>query len=424
MPFYNREEKGRPVKIKDEGLTLVNNVASIDLVGDGVLASSIGDDVTQNIPGTGLTDWLLNGNTLGSKKTLGSIDNYGIGFITNNTERLTILNNGNVGIGTTNPGDKLDISGSMRITASSGSYLDRYAKFTQSGNDGSPLSLSFGGTGTASYLDIQQSHPYYGFLMHKGSVWGGQGIQGTNNDFVISTGTTTQDIVFNGGNFQSANEIMRLKGTGNVGIGTTNPTEQFMVFKDTWRKFSVSYPTIYAARLNIGVNGYIEQEANGGYLTLAQVYSTAGSNIRFTLGGNERMRIMQNGNVGIGTSTPTAKLHILGGLKIDSSNPVIDLIDSNGSDWKVSLQDNHLSFLGNDGATEYVRFKNGGNVGIGTASPTAKLHVNGNTIRLDTAKTPSSASDTGNQGDIAWDSNYIYVCVATDTWKRAALASW
>lgn len=39
-------------------------------------------------------------------------------------------------------------------------------------------------------------------------------------------------------------------------------------------------------------------------------------------------------------------------------------------------------------------------------------------------KTPASASDTGTTGEIAWDSNYIYACVATNTWKRAALASW
>ena len=54
--------------------------------------------------------WLLNGNTLGAKKTLGSIDNYDIGFLTNNTERMTILANGNVGIGTTNPLHYLDIT--------------------------------------------------------------------------------------------------------------------------------------------------------------------------------------------------------------------------------------------------------------------------------------------------------------------------
>lgn len=37
---------------------------------------------------------------------------------------------------------------------------------------------------------------------------------------------------------------------------------------------------------------------------------------------------------------------------------------------------------------------------------------------------PSSASDTGTAGDIAWDSNYIYICTATDTWKRVAIATW
>ena len=37
---------------------------------------------------------------------------------------------------------------------------------------------------------------------------------------------------------------------------------------------------------------------------------------------------------------------------------------------------------------------------------------------------PASASSTGTAGDIAYDSNYIYVCVATNTWKRAALSTW
>lgn len=39
-------------------------------------------------------------------------------------------------------------------------------------------------------------------------------------------------------------------------------------------------------------------------------------------------------------------------------------------------------------------------------------------------QTPASASATGTQGDIAWDSSYIYVCTATNTWKRAAIATW
>jgi hypothetical protein len=39
-------------------------------------------------------------------------------------------------------------------------------------------------------------------------------------------------------------------------------------------------------------------------------------------------------------------------------------------------------------------------------------------------KTPASASDTGTTGQIAWDADYIYVCTATDTWKRVAIATW
>ncbi len=46
------------------------------------------------------------------------------------------------------------------------------------------------------------------------------------------------------------------------------------------------------------------------------------------------------------------------------------------------------------------------------------------TLGVGTATAPSSASDTGTAGTIAYDSNYIYVCTATDTWKRAALSTW
>lgn len=38
--------------------------------------------------------------------------------------------------------------------------------------------------------------------------------------------------------------------------------------------------------------------------------------------------------------------------------------------------------------------------------------------------TPASATATGTAGDVAWDADYFYVCTATDTWKRTALATW
>lgn len=52
-----------------------------------------------------------NGNANGAKKTIGSTDNQDIGLITNNTERVTVLKDGNVGIGTTAPSKRLHVAG-------------------------------------------------------------------------------------------------------------------------------------------------------------------------------------------------------------------------------------------------------------------------------------------------------------------------
>ena len=44
--------------------------------------------------------------------------------------------------------------------------------------------------------------------------------------------------------------------------------------------------------------------------------------------------------------------------------------------------------------------------------------------RIASASAPSSATDTGTPGDIRYDSNYVYICISNNTWKRAALATW
>jgi hypothetical protein len=74
--------------------------------------------------------------------------------------------------------------------------------------------------------------------------------------------------------------------------------------------------------------------------------------------------------------------------------------------------------------SERMRIDDTGLVGLGTSTPTTYLDINGNKFRVRTAKTPSSATDTGDAGDICWDSSYIYVCVATNTWERTAIATW
>lgn len=57
-------------------------------------------------------------------------------------------------------------------------------------------------------------------------------------------------------------------------------------------------------------------------------------------------------------------------------------------------------------------------------SGTGVLDLTTNTIRLRNSRTPTSATASGNKGDICWDTSYIYVCVATNTWKRTAISTW
>lgn len=62
-------------------------------------------------------------------------------------------------------------------------------------------------------------------------------------------------------------------------------------------------------------------------------------------------------------------------------------------------------------------------LGTGTTALTASLDVAGDSLRLRTAATPASASAAGAVGTVHWDTDYLYVCVATDTWKCLPLAA-
>jgi len=76
------------------------------------------------------------------------------------------------------------------------------------------------------------------------------------------------------------------------------------------------------------------------------------------------------------------------------------------------------------GGQDALRITSDRRLGIGTATPTGLLDVNDNKLRVRTAQTPATVGAAGNQGEVAWDANYIYVCTATNTWRRAAISSW
>lgn len=69
-----------------------------------------------------------------------------------------------------------------------------------------------------------------------------------------------------------------------------------------------------------------------------------------------------------------------------------------------------------------VQFASTGNVVVGALDGgTAALDVASTSMRLRTAATPASSSAACAAGTIQWDSGFVYVCIATNTWKRAAI---
>ena len=105
------------------------------------------------------------------------------------------------------------------------------------------------------------------------------------------------------------------------------------------------------------------------------------------------------------------------GLRVDGAVP--EVVVNQGSDSLVDFRvesDNNTHMLFVDGTNDKV--------GINTDTPGATLDINGSAIRLRTSDTPASATALGMAGEIRWDANYIYICIATDTWRRIAHSTW
>jgi hypothetical protein len=126
---------------------------------------------------------------------------------------------------------------------------------------------------------------------------------------------------------------------------------------------------------------------------IAYIYQRAASAMTFATSNTERMRIDSSGNVGIGTSSPSAKLHVAGNVLIQNANAYNE-IDFSGPEYTniysgttsgmdigiTSTSSAYLRLLTNN--TERMRIDSSGNVGIGTSSPLARLNVSGGVTRL------------------------------------------
>jgi hypothetical protein len=170
----------------------------------------------------------------------------------------------------------------------------------------------------------------------------------------------------------SGTERMRITSAGNVGIGTTSPSNLLTV-KSATTSASAWFQTTGASDQTITL-GDPDTIANDcgvyGRTTGSFVFQNSGGAFVWKYAsGTERMRIDTSGNVGIGTSSPTTALDVNGNVTITDK-----IIHSGDTNTAIRFPAADTVTVETDGA-ERLRVTSTGNVGIGTTTPAGLLEV-------------------------------------------------
>jgi hypothetical protein len=235
--------------------------------------------------------------------------------VTARSNAITILRNGNTGIGITAPGFPLNFASAL----------------------GDKISL-WGNTGN-----------HYGF-----------GIQ--SNLLQIHSAGNSDDIAFGYGSSTAFTERMRIKGNGNVGIGNNNPSRP------------LSFPAALGEKILLypGGAGEVGMGVYGNEFRLHTDYSLADITFGHSNNSNvftETMRIKGNGNVGIGTTNPTKQTEIIGAA---SATPVTLVIGNRGGFGPAAMEFVSDYGLTNQWRPGYIRSND-----LGGFTGTLEFYTNG-----------------------------------------------
>ncbi len=381
---------------------------------------------------TGNSGWLLDGNSVTSTRTIGTISNYDFPIITNNTEKMRVTKEGRVGIGSTsfdpiNPERLLVDYGSTtsnKIATFRGNINNYFQVNIQNTNDGVDATTDYvatadNGTDSTYYIDMGINSSNY--------APGVDNFGGPNDGYLytysrhllIGTANTNSDIAFlvNGGQL-AVNQAMRIDGSSkNIIIGRKDGTNAPV--GNIIRGPNGAGTNISGGSLTIQ-GGSATGTGTGGALNLTggSTASGTGGAVNINVGSNNATNIStgsNNQNVTIGNSSnqillpkfttigsifytsaatgqiATTAAGTAGQILVSTGAGAPVWSSGNGTFWGISGNSGTTSgtnFIGTtDGVdfvtktnnTEKMRVTSAGNVGIGATAPGQKLEtMNGN----------------------------------------------